>query len=97
MLLASFGGNEEQKKKEQEAAQSAEYDALPKEMGINDLFSPISAATVGLEDPNVNLGYHLYYDTRLSKKGTIGCNLCHNLSTFGVDKEATSPGDDGIR
>jgi cytochrome c peroxidase len=97
MMLSACGGNEEQKKKEQEAAQSAEYDALLKEKGIADLFSPIPASSVGLEDPKVNLGYHLYYDTRLSKKGTISCNSCHNLSTFGVDKEATSPGDDGIR
>jgi cytochrome c peroxidase len=97
ILLISCRGNEEKKAKEKEAAQSAEYDALLEEKGVKDIFSPISAASAGLTDPKVNLGYHLYYDNRLSKKGNISCNSCHNLSTFGVDGEATSPGDDGIR
>lgn len=97
ILLISCRGNEEKKAKEKEAAQSAEYDALLEEKGVKDIFSPISAASAGLTDPKVNLGYHLYYDNRLSKNGNISCNSCHNLSTFGVDGEATSPGDDGIR
>lgn len=97
LLMVACRGNEEKKAKEREAAQSAEYDALLNEKGVKDLFSPLTASTSGLNDPKVNLGYHLYYDTRLSRKGTISCNSCHNLSKFGVDGEATSPGDDGIR
>ncbi|MBL4587045.1 MAG: cytochrome-c peroxidase, partial [Flavobacteriales bacterium] len=43
----------------------------------------------------LRLGKMLYFDTRLSKDGNISCNSCHNLSTFGVDNLATSPGDAG--
>ncbi len=46
-----------------------------------------------LNDSLVKLGKMLYFDTRLSKKGTQSCNSCHNLSTFGVDNLPTSPGD----
>jgi len=44
----------------------------------------------------VLLGKVLFYDTRLSAKGNNSCNSCHNLSTYGVDREPTSEGDDGI-
>lgn len=43
----------------------------------------------------IKLGQLLYFDKRLSKNNTISCNSCHNLSTFGVDNEPTSPGDRG--
>jgi cytochrome c peroxidase len=43
----------------------------------------------------VLLGKTLYYDVRLSKNNTQSCNTCHNLSTFGVDNNATSAGDLG--
>lgn len=46
-------------------------------------------------EPRVALGKQLYFDTRLSKNGTISCNSCHNLATFGVDNESTSTGDTG--
>ena len=45
----------------------------------------------------VKLGKVLYYDTRLSKTGKNSCNSCHNLSTSGVDNQATSLGDAGQR
>jgi len=48
-----------------------------------------------LDDPMVNLGYHLYHDTRLSLEGKNSCNSCHNLNTFGVDNQPTSTGDKG--
>jgi len=38
------------------------------------------------------LGRMLFFDARLSRSGTISCNSCHNLNTFGQDFEATSPG-----
>ncbi len=38
------------------------------------------------------LGKALYYDARLSKSGIISCNSCHNLATYGVDNQPTSPG-----
>jgi len=43
----------------------------------------------------IQLGKKLYFETKLSKSGTISCNSCHNLETFGVDNKATSPGHDG--
>jgi len=57
-------------------------------------FQPISF--LELEDPDpdkVNLGKHLFFDTRLSGEGNISCNSCHNLKTYGVDNERFSPGD----
>ena len=43
----------------------------------------------------VDLGRMLYYDTRLSRSGTISCNSCHSLSHYGVDNQSTSVGDRG--
>lgn len=45
----------------------------------------------------VALGKKLYMDTRFSKSGKMSCNTCHNVSTFGVDNEPTSPGHEGKR
>ncbi len=45
----------------------------------------------------LDLGQHLFFDTRLSLKGNNSCNSCHNLSTYGVDNEPTSLGDAGKR
>jgi cytochrome c peroxidase len=64
-------------------------------------FSPLpeSAATAEQPTPSerVALGKSLYFDTRLSKNNKMSCNSCHNLSTFGVDNEPTSPGHEGKR
>lgn len=66
---------------------------------IYDNFSALP--TVASNDKNpytaakVELGYHLYYDNRLSLNNTISCNSCHDLSTYGVDNEPTSQGDNG--
>jgi len=73
---------------------------------INDLweqanlrFNPIPAAAENPDNPlteaKVALGKALYYDTRLSEDGTISCNSCHDLATFGVDNEPTSDGVGG--
>jgi cytochrome c peroxidase len=43
----------------------------------------------------VELGRELYFDKRLSRNETISCNSCHGLTTFGVDRLPTSPGDAG--
>jgi cytochrome c peroxidase len=40
----------------------------------------------------VELGRMLYYDTRLSRSGTLSCNSCHSLSHYGVDNQSTSVG-----
>lgn len=43
----------------------------------------------------VKLGHYLYFDNQLSRKQTMSCNTCHNLSTFGVDNSPTSKGEEG--
>jgi cytochrome c peroxidase len=45
----------------------------------------------------IALGKRLYLEAKLSKSGTISCNSCHGLTTFGVDNEKGSPGHDGTR
>ena len=62
------------------------FKPLPNEAPNPD--NPVTQAKIGL-------GKKLYYDTQLSKDGTISCNSCHDLATFGVDNEPTSEGDDG--
>jgi cytochrome c peroxidase len=55
-----------------------------------------SVSTVTEEDipqDKIDLGKKLFYDKALSKNGTISCNSCHNLATFGVDNKSLSVGD----
>lgn len=58
---------------------------------------PVAAENTGnpLTDEKVQLGKILFYDTRLSKSGSISCNSCHNLASFGVDNQPTSTGEKG--
>lgn len=62
-------------------------------------FQPIPAVADNQEnavtDDKVQLGKMLYYDTRLSAKGNVSCNSCHDLQSFGVDNQRTSIGDNG--
>ena len=64
-------------------------------------FSPLPTTAESPSNPitaaKVALGKSLYSDTRLSKANDISCNSCHNLNTFGVDNEPTSPGHNGQR
>jgi cytochrome c peroxidase len=65
----------------------------------NALFKPLPEYMAKEPSPPemIDLGRMLYYEKRLSKDRTISCNSCHNLQTFGVDGEATSPGVAGQR
>ncbi|MDX1384349.1 MAG: cytochrome-c peroxidase [Thermoanaerobaculia bacterium] len=62
-------------------------------------FFPLPEAAPNPENPvtqaKVELGRRLYVDPRLSAAGTISCNSCHDLATYGVDNLPTSPGDQG--
>lgn len=62
-------------------------------------FQPLPKEAVSPENPvtpeKVALGKALYFDTRLSMHNTQSCNTCHNVSTYGVDNNATSKGDLG--
>ena len=64
-------------------------------------FAPLPEVAASTENPitpqKVALGKRLYLDTRLSQDEKISCNSCHNLKTFGVDNEPTSPGHKGQR
>lgn len=64
-------------------------------------FSPLNKVADNPDNPiteeKVALGQALYFDNRLSKDNHISCNSCHNLATYGVDNEPTSPGDGGKR
>ncbi|MEY4667737.1 MAG: hypothetical protein RL518_436 [Pseudomonadota bacterium] len=64
-------------------------------------FAPLPEVASSAQNPitpeKVALGKKLYLDTRLSKDETLSCNSCHNLKTFGVDNEPTSPGHKGQR
>jgi cytochrome c peroxidase len=57
-------------------------------------------ASLGTGKPNeaeVNLGRMLYFEKRLSTNGTLSCNSCHPLGSYGADGESTSLGHDGKR
>jgi cytochrome c peroxidase len=64
-------------------------------------FSPLrarlDAAGEAPSDALIALGRSLYFDKRLSKNRDLSCNSCHSLTAYGVDGEATSPGDRGQR
>ncbi|MCS6818866.1 MAG: cytochrome-c peroxidase, partial [Chitinophagales bacterium] len=64
-----------------------------------DVFKPLPDVAENKDNPvtpeKVLLGKALYHDARLSKTGNNSCNSCHNLNTFGVDRNPTSTGDAG--
>lgn len=103
LFFASCGNNALDEKKEkirksQEEAQErqADEELLKKAQGIfKALPGDASDELHVLSEEKVNLGYHLYYDTRLSLTGNNSCNSCHDLSKYGVDNLPTSPGDAG--
>ncbi len=97
MLLFSCGGKKEN---DLEMREHKRYDAIlfEKSKGV---FTALNAGAPSesnvVTEEKSKLGYYLYHDKRLSKNATQSCNTCHNLSTFGVDREATSAGDLGER
>ncbi|MAX67482.1 MAG: cytochrome-c peroxidase [Halobacteriovoraceae bacterium] len=62
-------------------------------------FNPLPESLIDIKknEKIVSLGKKLYFETKLSKSGTISCNSCHRIDQFGVDNEITSPGHDGTR
>lgn len=98
LMVYACGGNTNNKEAENARKDSMETALLAQAQG---LFKPLPTVAENTENPisedKVALGKLLYFDTRLSKTGNNSCNSCHNLATFGVDNEATSPGDAGKR
>lgn len=62
-------------------------------------FSPIPSFIIDKTEQTdkISLGKKLYFEKKLSINNTISCSSCHNLDTFGVDNQKTSPGHDGTR
>ncbi len=65
------------------------------------VFGPLAAEAQNASNPvtaaKIDLGRKLYFDPRLSRSQEISCNSCHDLASFGVDGEPTSPGHKGQR
>ncbi|NDV13436.1 cytochrome-c peroxidase [Crenobacter caeni] len=63
------------------------------------IFAPLPASAPNPDNPvtpdKVVLGKQLFFDARLSKGGTVSCNSCHNLATYGVDNLSFSMGHKG--
>jgi cytochrome c peroxidase len=57
----------------------------------------LDATNEAPSDELIALGRMLYFDSRLSRNRDLSCNSCHRLNAYGVDGEATSPGDSGQR
>jgi cytochrome c peroxidase len=55
-------------------------------------FSPLSAQPAGHDGPLVDLGRILYFDARLSASGTVSCNGCHPLDSYGTTDDVVSTG-----
>lgn len=69
---------------------------------VKPLYKPLpefmlAAGATKPDTAMIDLGRALYYEKRLSKNHDISCNSCHDLATFGVDNEPTSPGHKGVR
>ncbi len=65
---------------------------------VLESITPIDASVLSKEKNVLSeLGQKLFFDANLSANGTISCNSCHNLKTYGVDNQPTSPGHDKTR
>lgn len=64
---------------------------IPEGMGPLPLRVPVPADNP-MSPAKVELGKKLFFDPALSRSGTISCNSCHNLGTWGVDNQPTSVG-----
>jgi len=93
-FLVSCGGNE--KVEEVKSVEKTEdYAFTELDASARKIFGALPDVKVDVNDPLIKLGKALYFDKRLSKDNTQSCNTCHNLSTFGVDNNSFSAGNDG--
>lgn len=62
-------------------------------------FKPLPTSIIDVEQKRdlIILGQKLYFEKKLSVNNSMSCNTCHNLETFGVDNEPTSPGHEKKR
>ena len=63
------------------------------------LFGTLPKSAESKDNPSnpakIKLGKQLYFEKLLSKNKDLSCNSCHNLETYGVDNQPTSPGHKG--
>jgi cytochrome c peroxidase len=92
-IIMSCSNNSEKQQETNIAQQESQRydDALADKLSV---FEPLEIKDT-LNPALVKLGHHLYFDNQLSRKQTMSCNTCHNLSTFGVDNNPTSKGEEG--
>jgi cytochrome c peroxidase len=88
-----------------EAAPQAEAQSAPTFEDLNPRllrrFKPLRASFVK-DGPApsaelVELGRMLYYEPRISQNGSVSCNSCHSLASYGTTAEALTVGVDGKR
>ncbi len=96
VLYFKYGGSEVDEQVKDTSAITS-YDA-EKEKELKekaDIFfqSVNSLPKQDISSEKIALGKKLFFDKRLSKNETISCNSCHNMSAYGVDNLALSPGD----
>jgi cytochrome c peroxidase len=90
--LALFSCKKEEAKEDFSTKPVVEKSELAKK--ADDFFKSISTVEYAtIPQSKIDLGRKLYFDKALSKNGTVSCNSCHNLATFGVDNKPFSIGD----
>jgi len=91
ILLSSCGN--------QEAATGGKQAAVTIDTNLLAAFAPLpehmNREGVTPSKTQIDLGKRLYFETKLSLDGTLSCNSCHGLDTFGVDNAQFSSGVDG--
>jgi len=92
LLLLTLAGCNSQKKE-------PKFDDKALMSEVKEVLEPLPDSLIDKEKNVhlISLGKKLYFDKGLSVNDTISCNSCHNLKTYGVDNEPTSPGHDGTR
>ena len=87
--------SKEKKATQKSETKTSEYTAL--QTKAQSLFGELPKVADSEANPvtpeKVPLGKKLYFEKKLSKNETQSCNTCHNLNTYGVDNNPTSPGD----
>lgn len=63
--------------------------------GFEQLPAHMNGAAGTPSEEQIALGKRLYFETKLSKDGTLSCNSCHGLDAFGVDNAQFSSGVGG--
>jgi cytochrome c peroxidase len=74
----------------------AQQPITPSQLAV---FAPLPPSVPAADNPatpaKVELGWRLYYETRLSTNGQQSCNSCHLLDAYGADGQPVSTGVTG--